>query len=313
MTTPVGPDRRPPAPGTLTATAISAHARSTSAGAQRPPDVAVTGYQVERCQGAGCSNFAQIATPTGHQLQRHRTHGRTPATATASAPSTPPATSARTPTPPPRFTGLTISRPRDVDAHASRGRSSSRAQGVSRNCHLVGRRRRRRERRRRARSRAAGLYTPPAQRRHAHHHGDDARRPVGERHRLRHATTRARSRSTTTTCATGENLNETVLTPSNVNSTTLRQAVQLPARRPDVRLTALRRERHHPGPGRPQRRLRRDGARQRLRLRRRRAEQHAALEGLVHQPGRRHHADTRRATPARPATSRTRSGSPVRR
>ena len=28
-------------------------------------NVAVTGYRVERCQGAGCSNFAEIAQPTG--------------------------------------------------------------------------------------------------------------------------------------------------------------------------------------------------------------------------------------------------------
>ena len=28
-------------------------------------NVGVTGYRVERCQGAGCSNFAQIATPSG--------------------------------------------------------------------------------------------------------------------------------------------------------------------------------------------------------------------------------------------------------
>jgi hypothetical protein len=27
-------------------------------------DVGVTGYKVARCQGAGCSNFGQIATPT---------------------------------------------------------------------------------------------------------------------------------------------------------------------------------------------------------------------------------------------------------
>ena len=25
----------------------------------------MTGYRVERCQGAGCANFAQVATPTG--------------------------------------------------------------------------------------------------------------------------------------------------------------------------------------------------------------------------------------------------------
>ena len=27
-------------------------------------NVGVTGYRVERCQGAGCSNFAQVGTPT---------------------------------------------------------------------------------------------------------------------------------------------------------------------------------------------------------------------------------------------------------
>ena len=28
-------------------------------------DVGVTGYRVERCQGSGCSNFVQVATPSG--------------------------------------------------------------------------------------------------------------------------------------------------------------------------------------------------------------------------------------------------------
>ena len=28
-------------------------------------DVGVTGYRVERCSGSGCSNFAQVGTPTG--------------------------------------------------------------------------------------------------------------------------------------------------------------------------------------------------------------------------------------------------------
>src|SRR2546422_7624191 len=28
-------------------------------------NVGVTGYRLERCQGAGCSSFAQIATPAG--------------------------------------------------------------------------------------------------------------------------------------------------------------------------------------------------------------------------------------------------------
>ena len=38
----------------------------------------VTGYQLERCQGSGCSNFAQIATPDRHDATR--TRGRQPST-----------------------------------------------------------------------------------------------------------------------------------------------------------------------------------------------------------------------------------------
>ena len=38
-------------------------------------NVGVTGYLVERCQGAGCTNFAQIATPTGDDVQRQRACG----------------------------------------------------------------------------------------------------------------------------------------------------------------------------------------------------------------------------------------------
>ena len=54
---------RPTAPTGLTATAAGRR-RSTSAGRPRPTTSASAGYQVERCQGAGCTNFAQIATPT---------------------------------------------------------------------------------------------------------------------------------------------------------------------------------------------------------------------------------------------------------
>ena len=68
MTTPVAPpapDTTPPsAPGTLTATAVSGSRVDLSWGAASD-NVAVTGYHVERCQGAGCSNFAQIATTAG--------------------------------------------------------------------------------------------------------------------------------------------------------------------------------------------------------------------------------------------------------
>ena len=104
MTTPVAPpapDTTPPsAPGTLTATAISSSRVDLSWGAASD-NVGVTGYHIERCQGAGCTNFAEIGTSAHHQLQRHHASPPAPATATASAPTTPPPTSAPTPTPPP--------------------------------------------------------------------------------------------------------------------------------------------------------------------------------------------------------------------
>ena len=68
QTTPVNPAGRhttpPSQPGTLTANAASASEVDLAWGASTD-NVGVTGYQVERCQGAGCSNFTQIATPTG--------------------------------------------------------------------------------------------------------------------------------------------------------------------------------------------------------------------------------------------------------
>src|SRR5207302_405886 len=55
------PDTTPPsAPTNLTATAASATQINLSWTASTD-NVGVTGYRVERCQGAGCSNFAQIA------------------------------------------------------------------------------------------------------------------------------------------------------------------------------------------------------------------------------------------------------------
>ena len=60
-----GPDTTPPsAPGTLTATAVSGTQINLSWG-PATDNVGVTGYRVERCQGTGCTNFAQIATPAG--------------------------------------------------------------------------------------------------------------------------------------------------------------------------------------------------------------------------------------------------------
>ena len=59
------PDTHPPtAPGALSANAVSSTQINMSWQAATD-NVAVTLYRVERCQGAGCSNFAEIATPSG--------------------------------------------------------------------------------------------------------------------------------------------------------------------------------------------------------------------------------------------------------
>ena len=63
-TTTSGQDTTPPtAPSYLTATAASASQINLSWTASTD-NVGVTGYLVERCSGAGCTNFAQIGTPT---------------------------------------------------------------------------------------------------------------------------------------------------------------------------------------------------------------------------------------------------------
>src|SRR5262249_61579391 len=58
----------PSAPGTMTATASTTSETALAWGASTST-LGVTGYQVERCQGAGCTNFAQIATPTATSYQ----------------------------------------------------------------------------------------------------------------------------------------------------------------------------------------------------------------------------------------------------
>ena len=61
---PQGPDTTPPTqPGTLSATAVSAGEVDLSWGASTD-NVGVTGYDIERCAGASCTSFAQIATAT---------------------------------------------------------------------------------------------------------------------------------------------------------------------------------------------------------------------------------------------------------
>jgi chitodextrinase len=56
-------DTQPPtAPTNLTATAVSSSQINLSWSASTD-NVAVAGYRLERCQGSGCTNFTQIATP----------------------------------------------------------------------------------------------------------------------------------------------------------------------------------------------------------------------------------------------------------
>ena len=65
VTTGGGGDTTPPStPTSPSATAISASQINLSWTASTD-NVGVTGYKVERCQGSGCSNFAQVGTPTG--------------------------------------------------------------------------------------------------------------------------------------------------------------------------------------------------------------------------------------------------------
>ncbi len=68
MNTPVGvgpPDTTPPTvPTGLTAT-VAGSSQINLTWTASTDTVGVTGYRVERCQGAGCSSFAQVATPSG--------------------------------------------------------------------------------------------------------------------------------------------------------------------------------------------------------------------------------------------------------
>ena len=60
-----GTDSQPPsAPGTLTASVVNAGEIDLSWGAATD-NVGVTGYQVERCSGVSCSNFAQVTAAAG--------------------------------------------------------------------------------------------------------------------------------------------------------------------------------------------------------------------------------------------------------
>ena len=76
-TTLAGSDTQPPtAPSNLQASAISSTQVNLS-WTGSTDNVAVTGYRVERCQGAGCSTFAEIAQPSGTTFNDT---GRSPST-----------------------------------------------------------------------------------------------------------------------------------------------------------------------------------------------------------------------------------------
>ena len=57
------PDTTPPTGDRPHRHAPSVPGRSISTGGRPPIMLGVTGYRVERCQGAGCTSFVQIATP----------------------------------------------------------------------------------------------------------------------------------------------------------------------------------------------------------------------------------------------------------
>ncbi|HEX5090526.1 MAG TPA: LamG-like jellyroll fold domain-containing protein [Nocardioides sp.] len=64
-TTPAAPDTTAPsAPAGLTATPVST-SRIDLGWTASTDNVGVTGYSVERCQGTGCTAFAEVGTPTG--------------------------------------------------------------------------------------------------------------------------------------------------------------------------------------------------------------------------------------------------------
>src|SRR2546430_15754045 len=60
---PAADTQAPTAPSNLTATAGSGQINLSWTGST--DDVGVTGYPVERCQGAGCASFAPIGTAAG--------------------------------------------------------------------------------------------------------------------------------------------------------------------------------------------------------------------------------------------------------
>src|SRR5207245_1891792 len=63
--TPAQSDTTPPIAPTNLAASAASDTRINLSWTASTDNVGVTGYMVERCQGAACSNFAQIAAPAG--------------------------------------------------------------------------------------------------------------------------------------------------------------------------------------------------------------------------------------------------------
>ncbi len=59
------PDTTPPSTPVLATPVVAGATQLNLSWSAATDNIGVTGYQLERCQGAGCSNFLQVATPTG--------------------------------------------------------------------------------------------------------------------------------------------------------------------------------------------------------------------------------------------------------
>src|SRR5262249_23030787 len=103
--TPAPPDTTAPtAPTGLTATAAS-NSQINLSWTASTDNVGVTGYRVERCQGTGCTTFAQIGTPTATSFGDTGLLASTTYRYRAPAPATPPTIAPpppHAPPPPPR-------------------------------------------------------------------------------------------------------------------------------------------------------------------------------------------------------------------
>lgn len=121
-TTLAPPDTQPPTqPSSVTATAVSS-TRVDLAWNPSTDNVAVTGYVVERCETASCSNFMQIATPSSANYSdtalsagttyryRVRAHDAVPNYSAYSTPVTTTTLDTQSPTTPTNLTAMVVAR-----------------------------------------------------------------------------------------------------------------------------------------------------------------------------------------------------------